>query len=442
MSVASKQLREQRKPLGAKIRELSDRINTENRDFTAEETGEWEKVNGEYNALTRRIEIAEAAERTASDSDERSGDPGRGDTDGRRNAKSSREERTQPTDEDRALSLQAWMRSQLGLPLKKRHAEACRRTRVRVGANTEYVVRLRSGQAPNSARELRALSAINLSTGGATVPEGFVSSLELALLQFGGMRQVADVMRTSSGNPLPWPTANDTSNTGEMIGESQSNNSADPSLGAITFQAYKFSSKFVKVPTELLEDSAFDMASQIGAMLGERLGRIGNTKQTVGTGANQPTGAVTAATLGVTAASATAIVADELLSLERTIDPAYRSQGCGYMMHDNTILLLRKLKDGDGQYIWRPGMDMGDPDRLNGYPVTINQDMAQVATGTKTVLFGQFKKFKIREVAEIRMVRLVERYAEYDQQGFIAFQRFDSNLLDAGTHPLKYLIQA
>ena len=86
---------------------------------------------------------------------------------------------------------------------------------------------------------------------------------------------------------------------------------------------------------------------------------------------------------------------------------------------------------------------MGVPDRLMGRPVTITQSMDSAVSGTyTTVLCGDFSKFKIRDVAEVRLVKLVERYADLDQVAFIAFHRTDSAVLDAGTHPIKYLLQA
>lgn len=438
----SKELREQRKPIGQRIRELADRVNNEKRDFQGEETANWNAANDEYNTLNRQIEIAERAEEVERQQTERSRDPqpGREDRNGR--DQQEREERGEaPTVEDRHLALQAWCRHQIGKPLRQRHKDACRKLRVRASAR-DFTINLRSGPAPATIAEARSLSAIAASGGQTTIADGFVSSLEVALLQYGGIRQVADVMRTETGAPLPWPTANDTSNEGELIGENTAQNDADPTFGSVVFQAFKFSSKFIKVPYELLEDSAFNMAQILGAMIGERLGRIGNRKFTVGTGANEPKGIVTAAVLGKTAAGAAAITSDELLDLERSIDPAYRNDDCAFMMHDNTMLLIRKLKDLEGRYVWQEGMKAGDPDRLNGYRVSINQHMAQVTNSAKSVLFGQMKKFKVRDVNSVRLRRLVERFADTDQEGFIGFMRSDSNLLDAGTNPVKYLQQA
>jgi HK97 family phage major capsid protein len=172
-------------------------------------------------------------------------------------------------------------------------------------------------------------------------------------------------------------------------------------------------------------------------MLGERLGRITNTKFTTGTGAATPKGIVTCAT--TFSAATTAIVADDLFGLQHAIDPAYRA-GASFMMHDSIILAVRKLKDGAGQYLWQSGLTLGVPDKILGWGVTINQDMDSTTTsGKKTVLGGQLSKYKIRTVGDVRMYRLEERYRDTDQDAFIAFTREDGNLLTAGTAPIKVL---
>ena len=113
------------------------------------------------------------------------------------------------------------------------------------------------------------------------------------------------------------------------------------------------------------------------------------------------------------------------------------------MMHDNIILALRKLKDSTNQYLWQPGLQAGAPDRLLGFPVAVNNNMASsMAANALTVLFGAFRKFVVREVRSIRYYRLEERYRDNDQTGFVAFHRYDSRVLDAGTNPIKVLKQA
>ncbi len=347
------------------------------------------------------------------------------------------------TEEDRALALQAWCREQADLPLEERHVQACRRAGVR--PDRPYIdVRL-ADRAPRSLQEARALSSVVGSQGAFTVPQTFVSAFELALLMYGGVRQAAEIIRTAGGNPMPWPTADDTSNEGEQLGESKTvttdTDAEDSIFDQTTFYAYKYSSKLVKVPTELFEDSAFDLATVLGQMLGERISKITNRRFTTGTGAAQPSGIVTDSTLGITTAAAAAIKPDEIIQLVHSVNAAYR-QGAKFMMSDQVVLAVRLLKDGNGQYMWQPGMQDGTPDRLYTYPVVINDHMATtVAASAKTMLFGQLAKYKIRDVGSFRLRRLTERFADTDQEGFVAFSRHDGHLLDAGTHPVKHLLQ-
>jgi len=300
-----------------------------------------------------------------------------------------------------------------------------------------------SAQAPQNLTELQNAQSIGTTTaGGHTTFPGFVSNLERALLQFGGMRQVSTILRTATGSALDWPTVNDTSNVGALLSENVQDSEQDVTFGNLTLDAYKYTSKIVRVSVELMQDSAFNMGSTIGSLLGERLGRIQNTHATTGTGSSQPNGIVTAATLGKTAASATVFTMDELLDLQASVDPAYRGVGAGWMFNDTTRNDIRQLKSTDSVYHWSPGAVAGDPDRLFTSPVTINQDMASSATTTKPVLYGQLSKYLMREVLGVTLVRMNERYADYHQVGFVAIMRFDGDLLDAGTNPVKYLQHA
>ena len=297
-------------------------------------------------------------------------------------------------------------------------------------------------RAPKSVDQLvQAQSVGTDSAGGYTVPEGFVNNLEKAMLEFGPMRQVADILRTASGNALPWPTVNDTGNAGALLAENTQDSEQDMTFGVMTLDAYKYTSKIVRVSVELLQDSAFNLGAELGSLLGERLGRIQNTHATTGTGSSQPNGIVTASALGKTAASATAITADEIIDLFHSVGRAYRGNS-SFMAADSTVAAIRKLKDGDSQYLWQPGLQAGQPDRLLGVPLLVNDDMDAIATGKKTVLFGDMSKYKMREVLGVTLVRMVERYADYHQVGFVAITRFDGDLLNAGTGPVKHLIQA
>lgn len=457
---ALKELRERAAENVKRMREINDKADAEKRDLTDEERQNFDKASDDYDAIAAQIDRAEklerAEQRMSSRADRHDPDPGREDRTERPTGEV--EDRHDPKKRDRAF--RDWFRAGCGLSIDddavanlNEHRLSVRQKEIDFGSlNTRDVndmartMRLnhptrRLDEAMSHA-ERRDMSGITLSAGGALVPEGFLRQLEINMLAFGGMMEVAEFIRTASGEDLPMPTVDDTSNEGEIIGEGVAANEADPSLGQIVFKAHKFSSKLVQVPFELTQDSAVDVGNLLAGLLATRIARHANNKFTTGTGSGEPRGLITAATLGVTAASATDFTADEILDLEHSVDPSYRN-GARFMLHDSVLKVLRKKKDGEGRYLWSSGLRDGAPDSLLGYGVTINQHMASsVATTNKTIAFGDLSKYKIRQVASFRMRQLNERYADQDLIGFIAYLRQDGNLVDAGTAPVKYLQQA
>lgn len=461
-------LREKRAELRNKIYQFRDEVTANGGKFKdAEHRAAWQTLNTEYDATVREedelrsaAEVAATADRAREDEERDARETNAGRKPGM-DAGGVRDERKGlPTEDERARALAAFCRNALGRYVSDDDVALMRRCRI--GANqTELVIdidahantRLRREVAGCFSRnhasraireaESRAMSAVTFGVGGALVPDSFIRNLEVNMVAFGGIRQAADTLTTSSGERMAWPTADDTSNEGEMLGESVNiGASVEPSFAHVYWDAYKFSSKPILVPYELLEDSFIDLPSILGQMMGERIGRVTAKKFTNGSGAAEPRGIVPASSLGVTTASGTAITYDEIIRLEHSIDPAYRS-GAAYMMHDNVILALRLLKDGEGRYLWQSGIDNNSPDRLNGHPVFVSMEMDNAVTsGKKTILFGQLSKYKIRRVNQIRVYRLQERYRDNDQDGFIALVREDGNLLTAGTPPVKHLLQA
>lgn len=298
-------------------------------------------------------------------------------------------------------------------------------------------------------------NALSGSGFGYFVPVGFINAIEEALKFYGDMFAVSTIMDTASGQPLPHPTDNDTASTGELVGEGAQVSTQDVSVSNITFNAYKYSTKLVKVSLELLQDSAFDLESYLKDKFAIRLGRILNTHFTTGTGSAQPNGIMTAATVGLSSATTPAIFGDDnatspdytkeigyndLVNLEHSVDRLYR-RGASWMMHDQTLRFIKQLKDKYGHPLWVPGMAFNAPDTILAYPYAINNDMDTLAASKKTVLFGQLKKYTIRRVKDLSVMRLVERFADYGQVAFVGFARYDGQLLDAGTHPVKYAQQ-
>lgn len=294
--------------------------------------------------------------------------------------------------------------------------------------------------------EVRTPQSTSATAGGYTIPQAFSGELEVALKQFGGVRQAARIMATDTGALMPWPTVNDTANIGRLLGENQQVQNTGMTFGVVNFNAFKFSSDSVLVSEELLQDSAFDLNAFIGASLGERLGRITNQFYTTGTGTSQPQGVVTFAAEGhvSTAAAGTyAIGWEDLVALEHSVDPAYRvSASARWMLNDKTLRDLKLIKDQEDRPIWLPGVAVREPDTILGYQYTINQDMADQGEDAKPLLFGDFSKFVVRDVRGVTLLRLVERYADFHQVGFLAFLRSDSRGLNAGTGPIKYFQNA
>lgn len=358
----------------------------------------------------------------------------------------------QITEETRALALAGWLRGEDRSDEEAEAMTACKISGARGlhfgGFQSQDFKAFRDAYDGRGYRhaaseiEKRTLSGGGLATGGALVPDTLIRTLEMNMLAFGGIRQVANIITTSDGGELRAPYVDDTSNTGRMLGESTAVTATDPTFGQVVWNAYKFSSDEVKVPYELLQDSAFDLAGDLGMILGERLGRITASKYATGTGASQPKGIVTASSLGKTTAGATAITMDEIQDLIASIDPAYRS-GSGFLMSDGVWSYVRKIKDGASRYYVQDDVTGMAVPRLFGYPVYLCQEMqATVATGTKTMLFGRLEKYRIRRVGGIRLYRLTERHRENDQDAFLAFVREDGNLMNTGTAPVKHMLQA
>ena len=316
--------------------------------------------------------------------------------------------------------------------------------------------------------EFRDMGIGTNTLGGYFVPQGFVYKIEEALKYYGDMLNVAEILDTATGNAMPYPTDNDTTVSGEIVAEAKQVSQADVTIGHVTLNAWKFSTKMIKVSLELLQDSAFAIEPYLQKKMAVRLGRILNTKFTVGSGTSEPNGIVTAvvanngtpqvwgagsgpgipliaagssANTGGTETGGTTIGYVDFVNLEHSVDPLYR-RGAKWMMHDTTLRQIKTILDKYGRPIWVPGMTAQAPNVILGYEYSINNDMDQIAVNNKTVIFGALDKYLIRRVKELGVMRLNERFADYGQVAFIGFARYDGQLIDAGTHPVNYLKQA
>jgi HK97 family phage major capsid protein len=293
---------------------------------------------------------------------------------------------------------------------------------------------------------------------GYFVPTGFVDAVQQATKYFAPLLEdgVFNVIRTGTGQALPFPVSDDTANACTIVGEAASVSDLDVTANQVILQAYKTTSGVIKASLELLQDSAIDIESWLADRFGERFGRGYEGFLTNGSGSGQPTGLLTAlAANGVTPVIATgssestggaqtganSIGYSDLVNLEHSVDPSYR-RNAKFMLNDNVLASIKKIIDKFGRPLWTAGLSSGDPDTILGYQYVINQSMPVLAPSAQTVVFGDLKKFTVRRVLDMSMIRLVELYANLGQVGFQAFERLDSNLtVSSTTHPIGYLQQ-
>ena len=284
--------------------------------------------------------------------------------------------------------------------------------------------------------------------GGYTVPIELATMLERSTISFSGVMQAAKILRTDHGRTWQMPTIDDTGTSAVLVSEAAASTVADIAFGIKQLDAYAYRS-LTKVSVELLQDSQFDLQSEITSIHAERLGRAFNTALTTGDGSAKPQGIVPAAGAGVTSAAATAITFSDINRLVNSVDPSYRlSTSCGFMMHDSILGYVKRIVvgSGDANPVWQPSYREGEPDRILGFKYWINQGMAAAAangnavTANKHILFGDFSKYYVRLAGPAIYRRLDELYAENMVVGFAAFQRIDGELMNSAA--VKVLLQA
>lgn len=435
----AQKLRRDRAGLAEKARAIVVRAREDdNRAMTPEEHTEFDTIHTECDQLLERITTMEAEARQAdvdADLDASQGAAGRGDSGG------TDGEGGDPT-ADAALvrsSFDAWVR--FGPASLTARAQAALAGHVPEVPVTE----LRAAVQPYVAAgvlEERALSGVINAAGAFLIPEGAMQPLVEARAAFGGVRNTrAFILRTTDGREIPIPTDDDTATEGEMLAENTEVSEADVTIGEKRIKAYTFTSKMIRVPLQLLQDSATDVDAYIGRKAGRRLGKILSRLFTTGAGTTEPEGYAVASILGATAAATGAVTVGELYDLKHSVDPAYRL-AAEWTFNDNTLLAIKKLEDSQNRPLWKAGLASGEPDRIDNDPFVIVLDMADMATTTKPIVYGDFSAFWIRDVASPAIVRFSERFMHKLQVGFLIWQRHDSLLIDAGTNPLKHLVMA
>ena len=283
-------------------------------------------------------------------------------------------------------------------------------------------------------QEARAQGVTGPEKGGYTVPTTFLAKVQESMKQYGGIASVAQVLATDGGSPIEWPTSDGTNDEGELIGENADAGEKDVEFGMDALGAHKLTSKVIRVSNELLADTGINMESYLAGRIASRIGRAESRLIVMGSGTGtpaQPKGLAVSASVGKQTAAAGTFTWKEVNALIHSIDPAYRNAPKFRLaFNDATLQILEEMEDGNGRPLWIPGLDAGAPARLLKYQYVIDQAIPSVAAGAKFMFAGDFDQFILRRVRYMVLKRLVERYAEFDQTGFLAFHRFGCVLQD------------
>ena len=275
---------------------------------------------------------------------------------------------------------------------------------------------------------LNALQEGTDSEGGYLVPDEFERTLVEALEEENVFRTLAHVIKTSSGDrKIPVVASK---GSASWVDEEGAYQESDDAFSQVSIGAYKLGT-MIKVSEELLADSVFDLEAYISKEFARRIGAREEESFFNGDGKGKPLGILAAAggaEVGVTAASATAITADEVIDLFYSLKAPYRKNAV-WVLNDATVKQIRKLKDSTGQYLWQPSLVAGTPDTILGRPVKTSAFMPTAAAGAKTIAFGDFKYYWIADRQGRTFKKLSELFAATGQVGFMGTQRVDGKLI-------------
>lgn len=404
----AQKIREARAQTWASMQEIQDRA--KDGDLSAEDREQWDRLEAELTTFSGDLDRAERAEKlgtvdytTVIDGRARDAVDDEGNT-----------------ESDYRTAFELWARFGTGELTQEQ------RSILRGGAMSAADV-----------KELRAQGVGTTTAGGYTVPPEFRDKLVEALKFYSGVRQEAEVITTDSGASLPWMTNSDTANVGAILGENTQVTEQDLTFGTATLDAYMYTSKLVRVSLQLIQDSALSIDAFLPRKLGERIGRIQNQHFTTGTGTAQPLGLVVGGTAVVAAVGNTVSFSyDSLVDAIARLDPAYLGGGnLAWMGSQAALAAFRKLKDSQGRPLWEPSLQVGTPDTLLGYRFVLNNDMAVPAVSAKALAFGDFRAgYVVRDVTGVQTLRLDERYADFLQVGFLAFQRSGGTVQDTAAY--------
>lgn len=378
---------DERNKLVARMREILDGAEKEKRDLTAEEQQEYDRLEADVEKRGKEIQAEERKRRLDLIS-----------------------QGLRPADD----------------PIKPVPDDGAADTGVRGTPEyrSAYWKQMRHGKQVLDADEYRALNVGTDAAGGFLVPDEFERTLIDKLSEENIVRILATVVRSSNDRQIPVVAGHGTAYwTAEGGGYTESDDTLEQKL----LTAHKLTC-LMKASEELVQDSAFDIETYVSREFTRRIGVKEEEAFVAGTGTGQPRGLTLDAETGVTAASATAIAADELIDLFHSLTRPYRNRAV-WLMNDATVKAVRKLKDTSNDYLWQPGLQAGQPDRLLGRPVYAASAMPQIGTTNVSIVFGDLSYYWIAQRQGIVFQRLAEKYADVGQVGFRAYERVDGLLV-------------
>lgn len=402
-------LRGRRANVWEQMKAVADKAAEENRQFSAEEQGQWDVMSEELDKLDARIKSALDTEQRNKDADDAFNrlHGGKGNGDG---GKGKEQRGGAPAEGDDA-ELRSWMRGE---------------------SRSRFFDVRPKGRIDWRALQQRALTVGTATAGGDTVPTTFYDRLVQHLIQNSAIMQSgAMVLNTDGGETIQVPktTAHSSASIvteGGTIGES------DPTFGQVPLAAFKYGC-LIQISRELLDDTGVDLEGYLSMQAGRALGNAFGAHAITGTGTSQPRGVVTDATVGLTGGTgvAGAFTSDDIIDLFFSVIAPYRkSPAATWMMADSSIAAVRKLKDTTGQYLWQPGLQVGVPDTILGKPVLTEPNVAAVGLNAKSVIFGDMSQYFVRLAGGVRFERSDDFAFDTDLVTFRALMRADGALVD------------
>lgn len=401
------ELREERANTFEQMKTLIDLAETESRDFSAEESQEYDRIESQFDTLEKRINRTEKLKRVEQEIELRA-------------VNSDVEPTGAPADVPK--SLQEY--------IERRGREQGRMPQDEPEYRQAFYKWITSqDDRAMDQTEMRTLSKASAGAGANLVPIDFERTLIQLLRFYGVMRDISRTMTTDTGAVLQVPTIS-AHGTATWTAENSAFVASDETFGQTSLSAYK-ASTIIVISEELLQDSAFDLQNYVATEFAARIGVLENTAYVVGDGVGKPTGFLTGATIGKTGATGqtTTIAGDDVFDLYHSLLVPYRRNAV-FISNDLTIKSLRKVKETTGQYIWQPGLTENAPDTLLGKPIYADPDMPAPAANAQSMAFGDFSYYWIRDARGVAFQRLNELFAANGQVGFRAYQRTDGKLLN------------